>query len=232
MKLDIIKAAKLLGMSQEMLQRWAHQGKISAEKQSGVFWFSREDLEVWAHKRNVPVYSDSPKDPDDEAVPVEGSLFHAMTRGGVFFDVPGKNAQEVLQSAMANMELPVEMDRDVLLDELLQREKLASTGIGNGVAIPHPRHPMEHSPPGGMIATCFPEKEISFDSLDDKPVFVLFIILSPNTKLHLNMLSRLSFCLRENDFVFFLKSCRNAASFLARVLKIEKGLAYEQEKGV
>lgn len=232
MKIDIINAAKLLGMSEKMLQRWARQGKIPAEKHSGVLWFRQEKLEKWAHKRNVLIHSDSPKDTDDDSISVEVSLFHAMNRGGVFFDLPGEDSKEVLKFAIAKMDLSVEMDREVLLDELLQREKLASTGIGNGVAIPHPRHPMEHFPPGGMIATCFPKKEISFNSLDGKPVFILFIMLSINTKLHLNMLSRLSFCLRDNDFISFLKSCQNAESLLARVQEIEQRLAYEQEKGV
>lgn len=100
---------------------------------------------------------------------------------------------------------------------LLQREKLASTGIGSGIAIPHPRYPIGNLADGAIITTCFTENKI-----DRAPVFVVFLILSPSTDIHLKFLSRLSYCLRNNSFISLLKQHTEPKHLFNKVEKIEK----------
>ncbi len=111
----------------------------------------------------------------------------------------------------------------------MEREKLTSTGIGQGVAIPHPRNPMGQGLTEPMIVTCFLEKNVAFQSIDDQPVFVLFLLLSPTIEIHLNLLSRLSFCLRESDFIRFIRQAPDAEQFLSRIEEMENCL---NNKGV
>ena len=91
-------------------------------------------------------------------------------------------------------------DRRRVLDSLIEREQLASTGIGNGIALPHPR-----SNPGitlemPQITTCFLARAVDFEAIDARPVSTLMVLLSNSTKQHLAMLSKLSYYLRDNDF--------------------------------
>ena len=97
-------------------------------------------------------------------------------------------------------------DYDLVYETLLEREKLASTGIGHGIALPHPR-----SNPGlaldlPQITTCFLKDAVDFEAIDGRPVTILMVLLSHSTKQHVTMLSKLSFHLRDPGFRKFLLS--------------------------
>jgi PTS system nitrogen regulatory IIA component len=119
--------------------------------------------------------------------------------------------------------LPGSLKED-LYCRLLEREHLTSTGIGKGVAIPHPHDPMQDTLANAIISTCFLEKPIDFNAVDGKPVFVMFILLSPSKKTHLHLLSRLSFCIRDNAFVAFLKTSPDSAAFFSNISDFDNRL--------
>ena len=75
-----------------------------------------------------------------------------------------------------------------------------------------------------MIVTCFLKKKVDFQAIDDQPVFVLFLLLSPTIEIHLNMLSRLSFCLRDTDFMGFLRQKPDEELFLSQIREMETRL--------
>ena len=221
MPLDLKQAAKMLNTSREMLLRWARQGAIPALEQDGQYRFEQKTLEAWAERRRMPVRADAA----DSRPPVDLmrlSLQAAMQGGGVYFDVAGDTVDTVLQAAVDRISLPENQDKGELLNRLLERESLASTGIGHGVAIPHPRHPLDNIPAGGIICTCFLKNPVDFHSVDGKEVGVLFIIMSPTTKRHLEILSRLTFCLHDDDFLPNLKSCQSVENFLKLVQQVEE----------
>ncbi|MGA6924997.1 MAG: hypothetical protein WBY88_04890 [Desulfosarcina sp.] len=56
--------------------------------------------------------------------------------------------------------------------------------IVRGIAIPHPRDPLSQPPMSPVIVTCFPESPLNFNAIDDKPVFVFFILISPSVEHH------------------------------------------------
>lgn len=227
MEIDIKSAAKMIGTPEGTLRRWASQGKIPARERSGMYVFRKNELARWARRRNMTIM-DSPAPAVPKVVGV--SLYESMKRGGVFFAVPGGKAGEVLEAACSMVSVPETVDRKTLLERLLQREALASTGIGQGVAIPHPRYPLETISAGGMIATCFLEEAVNFNAVDGLPVFVVFIIFSPDTKTHLKLLSRLSFCLRDDGFIQILRGCENGDDLLGRIRDMEQAMALN-EKG-
>ena len=230
MNIDIKKAARMLGTPEATVRRWARQGKLPAREEAGGYFFRESDLVKWAQKRNLTIM-DSPKETDSVSPPTKVNLYESMKRGGVFFSLPGETVREILEVACKVIPFPDPLDRATLLDRLLERETLASTGIGNGVAFPHPRYPLEHVPAGGMISTCFLEKEVDFNAVDGMPVFVTFIILSPDTETHLKLLSQLSFRLRDDGFIRFLRECRNGEDLLAGVRKGDRKMLRREKEG-
>ena len=90
-------------------------------------------------------------------------------------------------------------DKRVFLREVLGREKAGSSGIGEGVAIPHARTAMVEEI---IIAFGRSRRGISFGSLDGKPVHLIFLIASPTSdnELYLRTLGRLSRFLREREY--------------------------------
>jgi PTS system nitrogen regulatory IIA component len=87
----------------------------------------------------------------------------------------------------------------------MARESLGSTGIGDGIAIPHVRNPVVLHVSKPSMTLCFLEQTINFGAIDGQPVGTLFMLISPTVRAHLHMLSRLSFILQNKDFKTALK---------------------------
>ena len=83
---------------------------------------------------------------------------------------------------------------------------------------------MTRPPEAPIIATCFTEKPVPFGAVDDQPVSVLFLLISPTVKHHLHLLSRLSYCIRDRAFVDFLLSQPDEKMLHLRVSEFEKRL--------
>ncbi|OPZ76424.1 MAG: Nitrogen regulatory protein [Alphaproteobacteria bacterium ADurb.Bin438] len=97
------------------------------------------------------------------------------------------------------------IDESTVFDALLERERLGATGIGNGVAIPHGKI-SGIGKPYGVFAKL--KKAVDFDSTDDKPVDLVFLLLAPETAGadHLKALACVSKILRNSDAVKKLRS--------------------------
>jgi PTS system nitrogen regulatory IIA component len=104
---------------------------------------------------------------------------------------------------------------------LLACEQLASTGVGDGIAIPHPRSPILLHVPTPLLSLCFLERAVDFGALDGKPVFALITIITANARLHLHLLSRLSFCLRDSRLREALERRAPREEILQQIARVE-----------
>jgi PTS system nitrogen regulatory IIA component len=101
------------------------------------------------------------------------------------------------------------------IDEILsQREKLGSTGVGNGIAIPHGKLP-KFGKLFGMFARL--ERPIDFEALDGQPVDLIFLLLAPETAGadHLKALARIARLLRDPDVAQKLRASQDADALYA-----------------
>jgi PTS system nitrogen regulatory IIA component len=103
----------------------------------------------------------------------------------------------VLAELVAHLKLPKGIDRDSLLLILLAREQLGSTGIGDGIAIPHVRNPIVMRVQEPMMVLGLLARPIDYGAVDRRPVHAVFLVVAPTTRAHLHMLSRLGFVLRD-----------------------------------
>lgn len=224
MELHINAIARCLDLPIRKVERWVRQGRIPLVRRGDICAFNREALEKWAVEHNLFLRLDenAPSECVDTSCPP--SLHGAMERGGVYHGIQGKDVSAILEKAVGCLEY-IDADHKVLLlKKLLEREKLTSTGIGGGVAIPHPRDPLLRGITEPCIATFFPDRPVDFHALDDQPVFVLFMLLCPAVKTHLHLLSRLSFCLRMGDFIAFLRKGPSTESLLLKVASVEQNM--------
>lgn len=219
MELEVKDVARLMDLPEITILRWIKQGKIPFYLRNGRYVINQKKLASWAKLHNIALRERKEKKKKEELI----TLYGAMEKGGVYFGLKGENMYDVLKNAVELIKLPPVLSREVLFEKLIQREELCSTGIGEGVAIPHPRHPVLELE--DMIPVFFLEKEIDFNSVDGKPVFVLFLILSSSTKTHLRLLSRLSYCLRNKKFLSYLKRCRKASELMNCVRKLESEIS-------
>ncbi len=195
MQLTVHDVSKYFNVSERTVYRWIDQKIIPGYKINDQFRFNRAELLEWAtaQKINVsPEIFESPKS-EDETAP---SICESVRTGGIFFRIEGANKKTVLKNIVDMMKLPEDVDRDFLYEVLLARENLASTGIGEGIAIPHVRNPVILNVDYPVITLCFLEKPIDFGALDKQDVYCLFTLISPSPRLHLQLISRLAFVLK------------------------------------
>jgi PTS system nitrogen regulatory IIA component len=204
------------------VSRWANQGKIPCKLKGGNFLFKKNEIVSWARSHHLRMKEDS-KTQDPKANKDEIGLFHAVSRGMIYHRLEGNDVYSVLKNAVEKMEFEGDADKKLILDELIGREEIASTGIGNGVAIPHPRRPLPLGLNSPVIWVFFLAESVDFNAVDGKPIFVLFFMFSPSTQVHLNLLARLSFCLREKTFMSMLKKRSQPDVFLSAISRIESG---------
>ncbi len=101
-------------------------------------------------------------------------------------------------------------EADSIVEAIMKREELGSTGIGKGIAVPHTKHPSVDQ----LVGTVGVSNEgVEFQSLDGEPVQLFFLLISPPDRPgdHLRALENISRQLREEMFCRFLKQSKTAA---------------------
>jgi nitrogen PTS system EIIA component len=199
MTLSVRDVSKLLNVSEKTVYRWISQGILPAYRVAEQYRFNRAELLEWATSRKMNVSATLFDEPESSAVPVP-TMVEALAAGGIYYRLGGGDKHAVLRAVVEHLRLPEEVDREFLLRVLLAREALQSTGIGDGIAIPHVRNPVVLHVPRPMVALCFLEKPVDFGALDGRPVHVLFSLISPTVRAHLRLLSRLAFALHDPLF--------------------------------
>ena len=136
-----------------------------------------------------------------------------------------RTKKQVLEELVEALALNnVEIDKVELLNALLEREKLGSTGIGDGVAIPHGKL-------NGLdnIILLFGKsgQGVDFDAIDRKPVCLVFLLVAPadSAGLHLKALARLSRMLREKEFKNSLLMASDEETLLKIIIDKDENLS-------
>lgn len=198
MQLTVKDAAKALNVAEKTVYRWIQTGGLPAYRVAGQYRINRAMFFDWATSKRINFSAEEPQPPLEKA-PLS-TLAEALQEGGIHYRVGGGNKADLLKAVVNLLKLPDPVNRDVLYQALMAREQLQSTGVGDGIALPHVRNPamLEISTP--MVCLCFLEAPVEFGALDGKPVKILFIPLSPDVRFHLHLLSRIAFALRDPKF--------------------------------
>ena len=129
----------------------------------------------------------------------------------VYPSLKAKTKKQALQDVAQKAAALTGIDARDILDTLLQRERLGSTGVGRGIAIPHGRLPALKS-----IVSVFArlDEPIDFEALDNEPVDLIFLLLAPEHAGadHLKALARISRLLREPSTIERLRASRDRAA--------------------
>ncbi len=222
MELRVKDVAALLNVSEQTVYRWVSDGVLPAHRLGDQFRFNRVELQEWAatHGHRVSPKLFAPAG-SHEKLP---SLHGALERGGIHYEVPGDRRDKVLAAVAGLAAIPAGVDRDLLRQLLIAREALASTAIGDGIAIPHPRDPLVVRVKDPVALLCFLQQPVDFGALDGGPVRVLLVLLSPSVRQHLQFLAKLAYVLNDDRMKVLLQGgVPSRLDLLNRVRLIEEG---------
>jgi len=199
MTLTVKDIARLLSVSEKTVYRWIGQGQLPTYQVHEQYRFNRAEILEWATSRKIAVSPEIFAEPETSGVPMP-SLFEALQNGGVNYRVVGADKWAVLKNVVQLLQLPEEVDREFLYRVLVAREELSSTGIGDGIAIPHVRNPVVLHVSKPMVTLYFLENPVDFGAIDGQPVYALFMLISPTVRAHLHLISHLAYALRDSAF--------------------------------
>ena len=153
-----------------------------------------------------------------------------LSKDGIELNVTAKDKNDIINK-MTNLMLKTGRitDLNAYKELVLKREEEGSTGVGEGIAIPHGKGDCVTEP--GLVAMVVPNG-VEYDALDGKPVNLLFMIAAPNTSdnVHLDVLSRLSTMLMDTEFKNKLISAKSKAEFLNIINETENEKFKEETK--
>jgi PTS system nitrogen regulatory IIA component len=127
-------------------------------------------------------------------------LSDMLEQNHILLDLKAKDKKEVLEElAEVITAREPSLDRSSLVRVLLERERLGSTGIGEGVAIPHGKFPGISQP---IISFGRSRKGLDFDSMDGGPAYLFFLLVAPenSASVHLKALAKIAKILKNSSF--------------------------------
>lgn len=220
MQLTVRDAAAYLRVDEATVRRWILRRGLPAHRVNERLHLNAIELWEWATEHGIPVsrslLEQAQRQP--ERVP---PLSELLAAGGVHHDVGGRDKAGVLREIVRRLPLPAEIDREFLTTTLEAREAMGSTGIGDGIAIPHVRNPILLHVPAPFVTLCLLRDPVDFDAVDGRPVHALFTVISTNVPAHLRILGQLGFVLRDEELRRLLRQRAPGPALLARVRAVE-----------
>jgi PTS system nitrogen regulatory IIA component len=224
MQLRVRDVSKFLNVSESTVTRWIKQRGLPSQYVGGQHRFNRVELLEWATANQIKV-SVEVFDPIEAEEGASPSLAEALEAGGIFYQVQDTNKDLALRALVQKLPLPDGVDRELLLRLFLAREASATTAIGNGIALPHVRNPIVLHVAQPMVTLCFLERPVDFGALDGKPVQVLFSLICPTVRSHLQILSRLTYALHDEKFKAVVQRKAKPDEILREARRVEASLA-------
>jgi nitrogen PTS system EIIA component len=220
-QLNVREVSRLLKVSEKKVYDWIKRGILRADRVNDQYRLHRSDLLERTSSREIDIPAEIFAAPSIAGVPTP-RLVDALRTGGIFYGLRGDGKPAVLRAIVNRLTLPRNSDRESLAQLLMAREALGSTAIGEGIAIPHVRRPILFNTSIPSISLCFIEKPVDFAAFDGQAVFAIFLLISPTARMHLHLLSRLSFALHDSQFKAALARRAAPGDILAELERVER----------
>ena len=150
------------------------------------------------------------------------TLMDILSTSSVIVNLEGETKDEIIEELVNALEVGEAItDRDKVLQAVLEREKIMSTGIGDGIAIPHGKSDAVVR----LAAALGTQKRgVDFEALDGEPAYVFFLLVSPANVSgpHIKALARISRLLKNDDFKKKLISAASADEIMSIIEREEQ----------
>ena len=220
--LTLAETAEYLKVAEKTIQRMIAAHKIPCTRVGNQWRFIKSILDDWL--------LESMQEKDE----VKGDISRLIESGEVnvnlsrmLYDTviplnPGNRREILSQLAAPLINSDLIKNPDGYLNKLEDRENMLSTGIGDGIAIPHIRNPRENDQDEPHIVLGTSKEGLDFQSIDNKPVHLFFLVHTSSETIHLRILSRITSLIKKGTVKEFLE-CRSKRDVEALLIKKETG---------
>ncbi len=150
------------------------------------------------------------------------TLLDIISEKSIIIGLKGTEKQEIIEELVSALDEGSQItNRDQILEAVLQREGIMSTGIGHGIAIPHGKSEAAKTL-SGVLGT--KEEGVDFESLDGQPAYIFFLLISPANVSgpHIKALARISRLLKGENFRNLLIQAKSPEKVLTIISGEEK----------
>ncbi len=223
MILTLKELADHLKVNERTILRMLKTGQVKGAKIGGQWRFNSQQIDGLFFPDSPPDPADGPSLPE-LSNPFAGiPLSRVMSTDRMLFDLKARTGEQVIAELVdPRMLNALIYDIQDLRDKCAARESLLSTGVGNGIAIPHPRDPVPTLRAPGIIVVGRSEPGIDFLAVDGQPVHLFFLLCCQKIELHLHLMGRLAHVLRQEGFVARCMECQTPADMLRLVMEMER----------
>ncbi|NOZ87079.1 MAG: PTS transporter subunit EIIA [Deltaproteobacteria bacterium] len=219
--LNLDQAAALLKVPVNTLLRWSRQGKVATRYKEGRMLFPSRDLEPIVKALGLTMAGEE-KQKSAASIDFVG----VFQRGGLVSGISAETKKGLFQIVERAPALPV-MDKDMLVEKLLEREALAPTVVAPGIAMPHPRRPLEGLISESVIVTAILDEPcLTYEGGDVKAQgnispannqWCIFLLLSKDSKEHLQLLTMTARLVKSDNFISRVRKVKELDDLLEAV---------------
>ena len=137
-----------------------------------------------------------------------------ISKGGIYNNIEGETPQDVYRTLSQTIRLPAGMTADVFYTALCEREKILTTAVGNGIALPHAQTPVLKNVDDECIIVCYLQHPIEMGAPDGRPVSVMFVLMTSTSQTHLATISQLARFLQKPEVREALERRANATELI------------------
>jgi len=223
MILTLKELADYLRVNERTIMRMLKSGQIQGAKIGGQWRFNGSQIHTLFFPQGDVDGEQALPLPHLPARHLGITVSRVMNTGRMIMDMEAEGIEEAI-TELVNPGFLNALVLDVrgLRAQLLERERLLSTGVGNGIAVPHPRDPIATLRAPAVIVYGRSMKGVEFAAADGKPVRLFFILCCQNIELHLHLMGRLAKLLRDDAFVDACRQCDDPDELMRLVLAQER----------
>jgi PTS system nitrogen regulatory IIA component len=215
--------AHLLNHSEKDILQLIKKKDIPFQVIQDKVFFNKHQIIEWALSRSMPINISDHKKLSEYHVQTLTTL---LNKKSFHFNCE-LNESSYIEQMVSAIDFEKNVDRDIIVQLLRNREEMMSTAIGNGISLPHPRVPLMVGKKLPLINLFFPVKPLELKSIDGKPVHTFILPISQTIKQHLSLIAHLSFLLSDESFRLVLEHHESYQEILDIIKKVEdtRGMA-------
>lgn len=220
--MTLAEVALYLKLAEKTVLRMVHRGQIPCAKVASQWRFLRPMIDDWlTAKMQVVPRNDLARliESSPDVVP----LSRLLTDELILLDVqPGTKEQVLRQLVQPLVRCRIIDQEQSFLDKLLERERIVSTAVGKGVAIPHLRNPRENPGGGPVLVVGICKEGTDFKSLDGKKTQVFFLLCSDSEVIHLRVLAKVNRIAGKEDTMLQLIRAKTVEDVLHVLIRADQ----------